>query len=162
MLHCLIAENLELGLSFVNFIQKNGNIFLQETLNSCRRKNNSKHIHKTFTKIFTLEVGMINRFKNLKIVQKLKEASPKLKWLMFNQMQDYKINSEYIDMICSDASKETNSDNDRLEAMVRESLIKEFSPSVKNMKSYELLVDAIVHNLKKKQLQATDNQEEIA
>lgn len=105
---------------------------------------------------------MINRFKNLKIVQKLKEVSPKLKWLMFSQVQDYKINSEYIDMICSDDSKEINSDNDRLEAMVRESLVKEFSPSVENMKSYELLVDAVVHNLKKKQLQATDSQDEIA
>lgn len=105
---------------------------------------------------------MINRFKNLKIVQKLKQVSPKLKWLMFNQMQDYKINSEYINMICSDDSKETNSDNDRLEAMVRESLVKEFSPNVENMKSYDLLVDAVVHNLKKKQLQATDSQDEIA
>jgi len=105
---------------------------------------------------------MINKLKNLKIVKKLQQVSPKLKWLMFSQKQDYKINSEYIDMICSDASKEVNSDNDRLEAMVRESLVKEFSPSVENMKSYELLVDAVVHNLKKKQLQATDSQNEIA
>ncbi|MFA7658583.1 MAG: hypothetical protein WCY19_04055 [Candidatus Gastranaerophilaceae bacterium] len=105
---------------------------------------------------------MLNRFKNLKIVKKLKTVSPKLKWLMFNQMQDYKINSEYIDMICSDKSKEVNSDNSRLEAMVRESLVKEFSPKIENMKSYELLVDAVVHNLKKKQLQATDSQDEIA
>jgi len=105
---------------------------------------------------------MINKFKNLKIVKKLQEVSPKLKWLMFNQMQDYKINSEYIDMIVSDSSKEVNSDNDRLEAMVRESLVKEFSPSVENLKSYELLVDAVVHNIKKKQLQATDSQDEIA
>lgn len=105
---------------------------------------------------------MINKFKNLKIVKKLKQVSPKLRWLMFNQMQDYKINSEYIDMICSDATKEVNSDNDRLEAMVRESLVKEFSPNVENLKSYELLVDAVVHNLKKKQLQATDSRDEIA
>lgn len=105
---------------------------------------------------------MINKFKNLKIVKKLKQVSPKLKWLMFNQMQDYKINSEYIDMICSDSSKKTCSDNDRLEAMVRESLVKEFSPEIENMKSYELLVDAVVHNLKKKQLQATDGEENIA
>lgn len=102
---------------------------------------------------------MFNKFKNLKIVQKLAEASPKLKWLMFNQMQDYKINSEYINMICSDAEKATNSDEQRLEAMVRESLIKEFSPSVQNMKSYEFLVDAVVHNLKKKQLQVTEGSE---
>ena len=92
----------------------------------------------------------------------MSQISPKLKWLMFNQIQDYKINSEYIDMICSDAKKEVNSDNKRLEAMVRESLVKEFSPSIENMKSYELLVDAVMHNLKKKQLQATDGQEEIA
>lgn len=105
---------------------------------------------------------MINRFKNLKIVKKLKQISPRLKWLMFNQMQDYKINSEYIDMICSDPSKEVYSDNDRLEAMVRESLVKEFSPDIENMKSYELLVDAVVHNLKKKQLQAADGEEDIA
>lgn len=104
---------------------------------------------------------MINKFKNLKIVKKLQEVSPKLKWLMFSQMQDYKINSEYIDMITSDSTKEINSDSDRLEAMVRESLVKEFSPSIENMKSYELLVDAVVHNLKKKQLQATDNIKEI-
>lgn len=105
---------------------------------------------------------MINRFKNLKIVQKLKKVSPKLKWLMFDQMQDYKINSEYINMICSDSSKEVNSDNDRLEAMVRESLVKEFSPKVENMQSYELLVDAVVHNLKKKQLQVKDSENNIA
>ena len=105
---------------------------------------------------------MINKFKNLKIVKKMQEVSPKLKWLMFNQMQDYKINSEYIDMIVSDSSKEVNSDNDRLEAMVRESLVKEFSPNVENLKSFELLVDAVVHNIKKKQLQATDSQDEIA
>ncbi len=105
---------------------------------------------------------MINRFKNLKIVKKLKQVSPKLKWLMFNQMQDYKINSEYIEMICSDSSKEVNSDNDRLEAMVRESLVKEFSTDIKDMKSYEFLVDAVVHNLKKKQLQATNEEEDIA
>ena len=105
---------------------------------------------------------MLNRLKNLKIVQKLNKVSPKLKLLMFNQMQDYKINSEYIDMICSDVTKEMNSDNDRLEAMVRESLVKEFSPNVENMKSYELLVDAVVHNLKKKQLQSADAQDEMA
>ena len=105
---------------------------------------------------------MFNKFKNLKIVKKMQEVSPKLKWLMFNQVQDYKINSEYIDMIVSDSNKEVNSDNTRLEAMVRESLVKEFSPNVENLKSYELLVDAVVHNIKKKQLQATDSQDEIA
>ena len=77
-------------------------------------------------------------------------------------MQDYKINSEYIDMIFADNEKAVNSDEQRLEAMVRESLVKEFSPEVENMQSYELLVDAVVHKLKKKQLQATGGDEEIA
>jgi len=107
---------------------------------------------------------MFNRFKNLKLVKTLRQVSPKLKWLFFNQMQDYKINSQYISMISSDSAKEVNSDNERLEAMVRETLVKEFSPEIENKKSYELLVDAVVHNLKRKQLQATDgeNKSDIA
>ena len=35
--------------------------------------------------------------------------------------------------------------------------IKEEFPNIEKMKSYELLVDAVMHNIKKKQLQATDN-----
>ncbi len=94
--------------------------------------------------------------KNLKIVKHLKSIKPKLKWLMFSQIQDYKINSKYIDMICSEG--DSNRNNNRLEQMVRETLIKEFSPEIQNMKSYELLVDAVVHNLKKKQLEQMDEQ----
>lgn len=88
--------------------------------------------------------------KNLKIVKELKSIKPRLKWLMFSQMQDYKVNSKYIDMICNDSDVVTA--NDKLEAIVRESLIREFTPEIQNMKSYEFLVDAVVHNLKKKQL----------
>lgn len=88
--------------------------------------------------------------KNLKIVKQLKSIRPRLKWLMFSQVQDYKINSKYIDMICNDNDVKT--DNDKLEAIVRESLIREFSPEITKMKSYDFLVDAVVHNLKKKQL----------
>ena len=88
--------------------------------------------------------------KNLKIVRELRSIKPKLKWLMFSQMQDYKVNSKYIDMICTDNDAQTA--NDKLEAIVCESLIREFSPEIQNMKSYEFLVDAVVHNLKKKQL----------
>lgn len=94
--------------------------------------------------------------KNLKIVKHLKSIKPKLKWLMFSQIQDYKINSKYIDMICSEG--DSNRNNNRLEQMVRETLIKEFSPEIQNIKSYELLVDAVVHNLKKKQLEQMDEQ----
>lgn len=94
--------------------------------------------------------------KDLKLVKSLKAVKPRLKWLMFSQMQDYKINSNYIDMICNDEPKEQNADSDSLEAMVKDTLIKEFGPSIQNSASYELLVDAVIHNLKKKQLEALD------
>ncbi len=94
--------------------------------------------------------------KNLKIVKDLKSISPKLKWLMFSQVQDYKINSNYIDLICNDQDKDVSSDNQRLEAMVKEMLVKEFSPEVKKLKSYNLIVDAVIHNLKKKQNSLVD------
>ncbi len=93
---------------------------------------------------------MLN-LKKLKIVKDIKDMKPRLKWLVFSQMQDYKIHSNYIDLICSDSSKDINTDSKLVEAMVKETLIKEFSPKIQNSKSYDLLVDAIVHNIKKKQ-----------
>ena len=95
--------------------------------------------------------------KNAKIVKELKSIKPRLKWLMFSQIQDYKINSKYIDMICDD--KKEDSADSKLEAMVRETLIKEFTSEITKMKSYEFLVDAVMHNLKKKQLAALDDVE---
>lgn len=99
-------------------------------------------------------------FRNLKIVRKLKNIAPKIKWVMFRGIQDYKINSEYIDYIIPEEKKSVEFDNIKLENMVKESLIKEFGPDIKNSKSYDLLVDAVVHNLKKKQLEAFDNIDE--
>lgn len=100
---------------------------------------------------------MLNRLKNLKIVKNLKkELSPKLRWMMFARDNSDKSSSEYIRMISGVNDLKSNSDERRLEAMVREQLKEEF-PNIENMKSYELLVDAVMHNLKKKQLQATDN-----
>ena len=93
-------------------------------------------------------------FKNLKIVKQLNSIKPRLKWLMFSQMQDYKVNSKYIDMICSDNN--AKSADEKLEDMVRASLIREFTPEIQKMKSYDFLVDAVVHNLKKKQLAKFD------
>lgn len=101
---------------------------------------------------------MLNKFRNLKIVRKLKnELSPKLRWLMFADANKDKASSEYIKMITGIGGElKSKSDEMRLEAMVRAQLKEEF-PNIENMKSYELLVDAVMHNLKKKQLQATDN-----
>ncbi len=100
-------------------------------------------------------------FKNFKIVKKLANISPKLKWFMFKNIQDYKIGSKYIDYLIPSDQKTPEYDNDKLEKMVRETLIKEFSPKIKESKSYELLVDAVVHNLKKKQLEAMGDIEDI-
>lgn len=99
-------------------------------------------------------------FRNLKIVRKLKNIAPKIKWVMFKNIQDYKINSEYIDYIIPEEKKSVEFDNIKLENMVKESLIKEFGPEIKKSKSYNMLVDAVVHNLKKKQLEAFDDIDE--
>ena len=99
-------------------------------------------------------------FKNFKLVQKLKNISPKLKWAMFKGLQDYKIGSRYIDYIIPE-DKSINADSEKLEKMVRDTLIKEFSPKIKNMKSFDLLVDATVHRIKEKQLKDMGDYEEI-
>lgn len=100
---------------------------------------------------------MLNRLRNLKIVKNLKnEIAPRLRWLMFARDNNKKSSSDYIKMVTGVETLKSNSDELRLEAMVREQLKEEF-PNIENMKSYELLVDAVMHNLKKKQLQATDN-----
>lgn len=99
---------------------------------------------------------MINRFNNLKIVKKFKsEISPKLRWLTFANKNADKTSKEYVQMV-SGVELQSMSDAIKLEAMVREQLKAEI-PNVENMKSYELLVDAVMHNIRKKQLQATDN-----
>ncbi len=61
--------------------------------------------------------------KNLKIVKKLKNIAPKIKWVMFKNVQDYKINSQYIDYIIPEEKKGIEYDNLKLENMVKESLI---------------------------------------
>lgn len=98
---------------------------------------------------------MFNQWKNLKIVEKLKGVDPKALWLSFANAQ--KLNRrEYVDILTDNKSIQTLSDERRLEAMVRNQLKTEF-PNIENSKSYELLVDAVVHNIKKKQLQTTDD-----
>ena len=96
-------------------------------------------------------------FKNSKFVKSLKNITPAIKGKLRDSIQDYKINSEYIDYSIARDDKSVEYDNEKLENMVKESLVKEFGPNIKNSKSYNLLVDAVVHNLKKKQLKAFDD-----
>ena len=99
---------------------------------------------------------MLDKFKNLKVVKKLNDTiSPKLRWLNYTNTNIDKSSAEYLEMV-SGVDTRINSDERRLEAMVREQLKVEF-PNIEKSKSYELLVDAVMHNLKKKQLQAEDS-----
>ena len=100
---------------------------------------------------------MLERLKNLKIVKTLEnQISPRLRWLNF--MNRNRKNTDYISMVSGVDELKSSSDERKLEAMVREQLKEEF-PNIENMKSYELLVDAVIHNYKKKQLQAMDELE---
>lgn len=101
---------------------------------------------------------MFDRLKNLKLVQKLKEnVSPRLRWLTFsNKNKLDKSTTDYLESISGVENLKTLSNEQELEAMVRTQLKQEF-PNIESMKSYELLVDAVMHNIRKKQLQATDN-----
>ena len=99
---------------------------------------------------------MLDKFKNLKVVKKLNDTiSPKLRWLNYTNTNIDKSSAEYLEMV-SGVDTRINSDERRLEAMVREQLKVEF-PNIEKSKSYGLLVDAVMHNLKKKQLQAEDS-----
>lgn len=101
---------------------------------------------------------MLN-LKNLKVVKEIKNLQPKLKWMMFSEMEDYKLNSEYIDLICGDKDNNVEATELYLEKMVRESLVKEFSADIKNTASFDLLADMVLYNLKKKQLEEMEAEE---
>jgi len=94
----------------------------------------------------------MNESRKLKLTSKIKEIGPKLKWMLFSELQDLKIGAQYLDFICPDIQQQPKNATERLESIVRESLIKEFSPEIQNMKSFDLLVDSVCHNIKKKQL----------
>ena len=101
---------------------------------------------------------MLNRLKNSELIKKLKESvNPRFGWLAFsNKTKLDKSTTDYLESITGVEEIQTFSDEQELEAMVRAQLKEEF-PNIEKMKSYELLVDAVVHNMKKQQLQAGDN-----
>ena len=94
---------------------------------------------------------MFDRLKNLKLVQRLKETvSPRLRWLAFSNKNNLdKSTTDYLETISGVENLKSLSDDLELEAMVRAQLKQEF-PNIESMKSYELLVDAVMHNLRKK------------
>lgn len=91
---------------------------------------------------------------NLKFLKTLKDAiNPKANLLTFSQGQR-EANDDYIKSL-SKTELKIKSDEQRLEAMVRQQLKEEF-PNIEKSSSYDLLVDAVIHNYKSKQLQTID------
>ena len=91
---------------------------------------------------------------NLKFLKSLKNAmNPKADLLAFSQSQKL-ANEDYIKYL-SGTELKIKTDEERLEAMVRQQLREEF-PNIEKSSSYDLLVDAVIHNYKSKQLQAAD------
>ena len=102
---------------------------------------------------------MFDRIKNLKLVQKIKETvSPKSRLQEYtDKVQLDKSTTDYLESI---SGVDMFSDRNELEAMVRSQLKEEF-PGIENKKSYELLVDAVINNIMKKQLQAGESNLDI-
>ena len=87
---------------------------------------------------------------NLKILESLKKIiNPKINLMTFSNSQKF-ANEEYIKSLSSTELK-IKSDEQRLEAMVRQQLKDEF-PNIEKSTSYDLLVDAVIQNYKSKQL----------
>ena len=97
---------------------------------------------------------------NFKFLKSIKEAmNPTANLLTFSQGQRI-ANDDYIKSL-SNTELKIKSDEQRLEAMVRQQLKEEF-PNIEKSPSYDLLVDAVIHNYKSKQLQAIDDAERIS
>ena len=92
---------------------------------------------------------------NLKFLKLLKDAlNPKTDLLAFSESQKL-ATEDYIKSL-SGTELKIKSDEQRLEAMVRQQLKEEF-PNIEKSSSYDLLVDAVIHNYKSKQLRAADD-----
>jgi len=88
-----------------------------------------------------------------KFTNKLRMIGPKFRWFLFTELQDYKLTSYYINFICPDPRKKEADPIGMLENMVKQALIREFSPAIKRLKSFDLLVDAITHKIQTKSLE---------
>ena len=94
-------------------------------------------------------------FDNLKkSIEKVQNINPKSLWLSFAQSQQVN-RRDYSDLLTSNVELKSLADERKLEAMVGEQIKADF-PEITDS-TFELLVDATMHYLRKKQLQATDD-----
>jgi len=90
-----------------------------------------------------------------KFISSIKEAiDPRANLNAFANSQAQE-REDFIQSLSSNELK-IKADEQRLEAMVRQQLKEEF-PNIEKSSSYDLLVDAVIHNYKSKQLQTTDD-----
>ena len=86
-----------------------------------------------------------------KLVKELKNIKPQLNWLKFSSSQrQEKVQDELLNSLMEE--NKFIEEELRIRAMVEDMLQKEFSPEIKNSKSYDFLVDSVVSKLKQKQL----------
>lgn len=97
--------------------------------------------------------------KHFKLVKELKNIKPQANWLKFSALRKNTIGSEFLDSVVAD-NKFVQEDL-KIRSMVEEMLEKEFSSDIKNIKSYDFLVDSVVNKLKQKQLGNISSLEEI-
>ncbi len=93
---------------------------------------------------------MKNLKKKLKFTNKLKRLGPNFKWLLFTSKQDYKLGSQYLKLMYPDLDEKNVASVELLRDMVKNSLLREFSPEVEGSRSFELLIDAVMHRIQKK------------
>jgi hypothetical protein len=87
--------------------------------------------------------------KHFKLVKELKNIKPQLEWLQFSYSQNAKKNKLMKELIADNKFVEEDL---KIRAMVEDMLEKEFSSQIKNIKSYDFLVESVVNKLKQKQL----------
>jgi len=95
---------------------------------------------------------MFNRLKES--VKNISKINPISLLTRFKQSQSIH-RRDYVDYLTSDEELQTIADAKRLEAMVGEQIRADF-PDISDS-SFELLTDATMHLIRKKQLQATDD-----
>lgn len=96
------------------------------------------------------------------VQEKIKGFGPWVQWLVKKELDEYKITSAYIDMLCPSPRVKTINDSPikKLETLVRATISKEFGDEIKNPQTLTLLVDSVMYNLQKKDLQHFINSDE--
>ena len=67
--------------------------------------------------------------------------------------------SNYIDFICPGSDKKSDAESnpvENLRKLVEQALVREFSPKIRNLKSFDILVDGVMYNIQKKSLEDDD------